>query len=155
MGKGRTKKDPLSKASVAWLAEYEAEHPYSDRDLLTIDGGLNPNILPDVDTFGKEAFAESAGFADADYVVKKIKEGAEITQHDDGIVSYQSSAGHIYAIERPGKRESLILSHQHSGQAVGKNLTDLGGRKGRRGKRPLAVTDVSASQAIQEKDEIK
>ena len=155
MGKGRTKKDPLSKASVAWLAEYEADHPYSDRDLLTWDGGLNPNILPDVDTFGKVALAKSAGFADADYVVKKIKEGAEKTQHGDGIVSYQNSAGHIYAIERPGKRESIILSHHHSGEAVGRNLTDLGKGKGRRGNRPSTVTEVSAGQGIREKDEIK
>ena len=155
MGKGRTKKDPLSKASKAWLAGYEAEHSLSDRDLLTIDGGLNPKILPDVDTFGKEAFAESAGFADADYAVKKIKEGAEIKQHGHGIVSYQNSAGHVYAIERPGKRESIILSHHHSAQAVGRNLTDLGKGKGRRGNRPSTVTEVSAGQAIREKDEIK
>ena len=155
MGKGRTKKDPLSKASKAWLVEYDAEHLLSDRDLLTVDGGLNPKILPDVDTFGKEAFAESAGFADADYAVKKIKEGAEKKQHGDGIVSYQNSAGHIYEIHRPGKRESIILTHSHSAQAVGRNLTDLSGGKGRRGKRPSAVTDVSAGQVIREKDEIK
>lgn len=155
MGKDRTKKDPLSKASMVWLAGYEAENSLSEIDLLTRDGGLNPNILPDVDIFGKEAFAESAGFQDPDYLVAKIKEGAEITQHDDGIVSYQNSAGHMYAIERPGKRESIILTHSHSGQAVGRNLTDLGGGKGRRGERPPAVTDVGGGQAIREKDEIK
>ena len=154
MGKGRTKKDPLSKASMAWLAEYEAEHFNSKRDLLSADGGLNPNILPDVDTFGKDAFAESAGYADADYVVKKIKEGAEITPHGDGIVSYQNSVGHLYAIERPGKRGSIILSHSHSVQVVGENLVDLAGGKGRRGKRPTSVTDVRARQAIREIDEI-
>ena len=155
MGKGPTKKDPLSKASMSWLKEYEAEHSLSDRELLTIDGGLNPNILSDVDTFGKEAFAESAGFRDPDYLVKKIKEGAEKTQHGDGIVSYQNSAGHMYAIERPGKRESIILTHHHSGQAVGRNLTDLGGGKGRRGRRQSTVTDVRGGQAILDKDEIK
>lgn len=153
MGKGRTKKDPLSKASMTWLADYDAEQVLSDRDLTMFDGGLNPNILPDVDIFGKEAFAESAGFQDPDYLVKKIKEGAEITQHDDGIVSYQNSAGHIYAIERPGKRESIILTHHHSAQAVGRNLTDLGGGKGRRGERPPAATAVSAGQAFGRKDE--
>ena len=155
MGKGRTKKDLLSKASRAWLAGYEAEYSFSDRDLLTIDGGLSPNILPDVDIFGKDALAKSAGFADADYVVRKIKEGAEKKQHGDGIVSYQNSAGHLYSIERPDKRESLIFSHHHSAQAVGRNLTDLGGGKGRRGNRPSTVTEVSAGQAIREKDEIK